>query len=83
MVTRRYPSNFVPIPLNKVFLILSFVAVKSLGGSIIEGDQNQVAVSSLEYFLNLTRSAWAYENASNHGAKAGRLIKNEPHAFSG
>ena len=29
---------------------------------------------SIEY-LNLTRSAWAYENTSNHGAKAGRLIK--------
>ena len=43
--------------------------------SIIEGDQNQVAAFSLEYFSNLTRSALAYENASNHGAKAGRLIK--------
>ena len=50
--------------------------------STIEGDQNQVAAFSLEYFSNLTRSAWAYENASNQSAKAGRLIKNEPHAFS-
>ena len=31
-------------------------------GSVIEGDQNQVAVFSLEHFSNLTRSAWAYEN---------------------
>ena len=34
-------------------------------GSIIEGDQNQVAVFSLEHFSNSTRSAWAHENARN------------------
>ena len=41
-------------------------------GSIIEGDQNQVAAFSLEYFSNLTRSAWAYENAS------GSFLINRP-----
>ena len=50
--------------------------------NIIEGDQNQVAVFPLEHFWSLTRTAWAYENASNQSAKAGWLIKNEPHAFS-
>ena len=50
--------------------------------SIIEGDQNQVAVFSLEHFSNLTRSAWDYQNARNQSAKAGRLIKNEPQWFS-
>ena len=40
--------------------------------SIIEGDQNQVAAFSLEYFSNLTRSAWAYENA------CGSFLINRP-----
>ena len=31
--------------------------------NIIKGDQNQVDAFSLEYFSNLSRSAWAYENA--------------------
>ena len=47
--------------------------------SIIEVDQIQVAAFSLEHFSYLTRSPWANENASIKCAKAGRLIKNEPH----
>ena len=45
---------------------------KSVSRNIIEGDQNQVAVFSLEYFLNLTRAAWAYENAY------GSFLINQP-----
>ena len=49
---------------------------------IIEGDQIQVATFSLDYFLNLTRSPWANENASINNPKAGLLIKNEQHYWA-
>ena len=49
---------------------------------IIEGDQIQVAAFSPEYFSYMTGSPWANEHASMKSAKAGQLIKNEPHYWA-
>ena len=60
------------IPIN--FIEKRLCEIDKSRRSIIEGDQNQVAVFSLEHFSNLTCSAWAFKNAKILKRKNSHLI---------